>query len=48
MQVRFARVGGGGKPSLPIRYPLPLALGKEMAPNGRFMVFMMRPCETQP
>ncbi|WMV33359.1 hypothetical protein MTR67_026744, partial [Solanum verrucosum] len=37
-QVGFAGAGGGGSiPSLPIRDPLPSALGQELAPNGKAM-----------
>ncbi|KAK6786328.1 hypothetical protein RDI58_014853 [Solanum bulbocastanum] len=47
-QVGFARVGGGGIPSLPVCDPLPSSHGQELAPNGRFMVFMTSPRETLP
>ncbi|WMV33346.1 hypothetical protein MTR67_026731 [Solanum verrucosum] len=47
--VRFSRAGGCGSiPALPIPDPLPSTCGQELAPNGRFLVFLMRPCETVP
>jgi len=47
-RVGFTRAGGGGIPFLPVRDPLSSARGQELAPNGRFMVFMTRPRETLP
>ncbi|KAG5599404.1 hypothetical protein H5410_030774 [Solanum commersonii] len=45
----FSRAGGcGGISALSIRDPLPSACGQELTPNGRFLVFLMRPCETVP
>ncbi|KAG5599754.1 hypothetical protein H5410_031124, partial [Solanum commersonii] len=46
--VGIAREGGGGIPALPICDPLPSAHGPELAPNGRAIIFMLRPCETLP
>ncbi|KAK6786331.1 hypothetical protein RDI58_014856 [Solanum bulbocastanum] len=46
--VGFAREGDGGIPAVPICDPLPSARGPELAPNGRAIIFMLRPCETLP
>ncbi|KAG5599400.1 hypothetical protein H5410_030770, partial [Solanum commersonii] len=48
MGVGFAREGGGGIPALHVRDPLPSACGPELAPNGRAIIFMLRPRETLP
>ncbi|WMV33234.1 hypothetical protein MTR67_026619 [Solanum verrucosum] len=47
-RVGLDRVGGVGIPSLPIRDPLPSARGPKLALNGRAMIFMLTPRETQP
>ncbi|WMV33358.1 hypothetical protein MTR67_026743 [Solanum verrucosum] len=47
-RVGFARKGGGGIPALPGRGPLPSDCGTELPPNGRTMIFMLRPCESLP
>ncbi|KAG5599750.1 hypothetical protein H5410_031120 [Solanum commersonii] len=44
--VGFDREGGGGIQALPVRDSLLLACGPELAPNGRTMIYMLRPCET--
>ncbi|WMV33353.1 hypothetical protein MTR67_026738, partial [Solanum verrucosum] len=46
--VGFSREGGGGILAFPVRDPLPSACGPELAPNGRAIIFMLRPCETLP
>ncbi|KAG5599401.1 hypothetical protein H5410_030771 [Solanum commersonii] len=46
--VGFARAGGGGVLSLHVHYPIQSARGQELVPDGRFIVFMMRPRETLP
>uniref|UniRef100_M1AUV7 Uncharacterized protein n=1 Tax=Solanum tuberosum TaxID=4113 RepID=M1AUV7_SOLTU len=46
--VGLAIAGGSGILVVPVRDPLPSARGRELAPNGRAMVFMPMPHETLP